>query len=104
MRDALTDIKVLTAGGKQAFETDRGAQQAVAYNLAVLGEAARALSPRQHGHDPILAAAAAELGRPRSSRSVRTTVRRAACLCLLLEGLHILLGADLALEQTVVAL
>lgn len=45
MRDALTDIKVLTASGKQAFAADRSAQQAVAYNLAVLGEAARALSP-----------------------------------------------------------
>ncbi len=45
MRDALTDIKALTADGRQAFETDRGAQQAVAYNLAVLGEAARVLSP-----------------------------------------------------------
>jgi hypothetical protein len=30
MRDALTDVKALTAGGKQAFETDRSAQQAVA--------------------------------------------------------------------------
>jgi uncharacterized protein with HEPN domain len=45
MRDALTDIKALTADGRHAFETDRGAQQAVAYNLAVLGEAARVLSP-----------------------------------------------------------
>lgn len=45
MREALIDIKALTADGKQAFENDRSAQQAVAYNLAVLGEAARALSP-----------------------------------------------------------
>jgi uncharacterized protein with HEPN domain len=44
MRDALVDIKALTADGKEAFETDRSAQQAVAYNLAVLGEAARVLS------------------------------------------------------------
>jgi uncharacterized protein with HEPN domain len=41
---SLADIRALTADGKQAFETDRAAQQAVAYNLAVLGEAARALS------------------------------------------------------------
>ena len=45
MRAALADIRELTADGKKAFETDRSAQQAVAYNLAVLGEAARALSP-----------------------------------------------------------
>ncbi len=45
MHDALTDIKTLTADSKQTFEGDRIAQQAVAYNLAVLGEAARALSP-----------------------------------------------------------
>ena len=45
MRDAAKDIKTLTADGKQTFEQDRVAQQAVAYNLAVLGEAARALSP-----------------------------------------------------------
>jgi len=45
MRDALKDVKALTADGRQAFENDRSAQQAVAYNLAVLGEAARALSP-----------------------------------------------------------
>ncbi len=45
MRAALADIRELTATGRKAFETDRSAQQAVAYNLAVLGEAARALSP-----------------------------------------------------------
>jgi len=44
MRAALADIRQLTAGGRQQFEHDRSAQQAVAYNLAVLGEAARALS------------------------------------------------------------
>ena len=32
MRDALTDIRALTANGKQVFESDRVAQQAVAYN------------------------------------------------------------------------
>jgi uncharacterized protein with HEPN domain len=45
MRDALADIRTLTTDGRQAFEADRSAQQAVAYNLAVLGEAARTLSP-----------------------------------------------------------
>jgi uncharacterized protein with HEPN domain len=45
MREAVKDIKTLTADGKQTFEQARAAQQAVAYNLAVLGEAARALSP-----------------------------------------------------------
>jgi uncharacterized protein with HEPN domain len=44
MRDALADIRALTADSKQSFEKDRISQQAVAYNLAVLGEAARALS------------------------------------------------------------
>ena len=44
MRAALSDIRDLTAGEKQTFVGDRRAQQAVAYNLAVLGEAARALS------------------------------------------------------------
>lgn len=44
MRAALADITGLTADGRQAFVQDRAAQQAVAYNLAVLGEAARALS------------------------------------------------------------
>jgi uncharacterized protein with HEPN domain len=44
MRSALADIQALTRGDKKTFEADRFAQQAVAYNLAVLGEAARALS------------------------------------------------------------
>jgi uncharacterized protein with HEPN domain len=44
IRSALADIRELTLDGKQAFLDDRTAQQAVAYNLAVLGEAARALS------------------------------------------------------------
>ena len=44
MRAALADIRTLTNRGKDSFEADRTAQQAVAYNLAVLGEAARALS------------------------------------------------------------
>ncbi len=52
MRDALTDIKTLAAHGKQAFEGDRIAQQAIAYNLAVLGEAARALSPELRERHP----------------------------------------------------
>jgi uncharacterized protein with HEPN domain len=52
MRDALTDVKALTADGKQAFQADRSAQQAVAYNLAVLGEAARALSPELRERHP----------------------------------------------------
>ena len=45
MRAALADIQELTDGDRATFEADRHAQQAVAYNLAVLGEAARALSP-----------------------------------------------------------
>jgi uncharacterized protein with HEPN domain len=52
MRAALTDIQALTANGKQAFQTDRIAQQAVAYNLAVLGEAARALSAELRERHP----------------------------------------------------
>lgn len=44
MRSALADIRSLTGDDREAFDSDRGAQQAVAYNLAVLGEAARALS------------------------------------------------------------
>lgn len=36
----------------QTFEGDRIAQQAVAYNLAVLDEAARALSPELRGGHP----------------------------------------------------
>lgn len=54
MRDALSDIRTLTADGRQTFETDRVAQQAVAYNLAVLGEAARALSAElREGHPEV---------------------------------------------------
>jgi uncharacterized protein with HEPN domain len=45
MRAALADIRQLTKADKKTFEADRVVQQAVAYNLAVLGEAARALSP-----------------------------------------------------------
>jgi Protein of unknown function DUF86 len=45
MRAALADIRDLTQRDKETFRADRVAQQAVAYNLAVLGEAARALSP-----------------------------------------------------------
>ncbi len=52
MRAALADIRALTAAGRKAFETDRSAQQAVAYNLAVLGEAARALSPELRERHP----------------------------------------------------
>lgn len=44
MRAALADIRDLTQRDKESFENDRTAQQAVAYNLSVLGEAARALS------------------------------------------------------------
>lgn len=42
MRAALADIRELTEGDKESFDADRRTQQAVAYNLAVLGEAARA--------------------------------------------------------------
>ena len=45
MRAALADVRHLTEGEPATFAADRVAQQAVAYNLAVLGEAARALSP-----------------------------------------------------------
>jgi uncharacterized protein with HEPN domain len=44
MRAALADIRTLTEHGKEAVRTDRVVQQALAYNLAVLGEGARALS------------------------------------------------------------
>lgn len=44
MRAALADIQNLTNVGKEALRADRVAQQAVAYNLAVLGEGARAIS------------------------------------------------------------
>lgn len=52
MRAALADIRHLTQGGKKTFEADRRAQQAVAYNLAVLGEAARALSTELRARYP----------------------------------------------------
>jgi uncharacterized protein with HEPN domain len=52
MREALMDIKALTADGKRAFATDVSSQQAVAYNLAVLGEAARVLSPELRERHP----------------------------------------------------
>lgn len=42
MRAALADIRELAEGDKESFDADRRTQQAVAYNLAVLGEAARA--------------------------------------------------------------
>jgi uncharacterized protein with HEPN domain len=45
MRAALSDIRELTAGDKNSFKADRHTRQAVAYNLAVLGEAARSRSP-----------------------------------------------------------
>jgi uncharacterized protein with HEPN domain len=35
----------LATGDRDGFKADRHTQQAVAYNLAVLGEAARSLSP-----------------------------------------------------------
>lgn len=54
MQAALEDIAQLTANGRQAFDSDRPAQQAVAYNLAVLGEAARALSPELRDRHPDL--------------------------------------------------
>ncbi len=52
MREALSDIRQLTAQGREQFESDRSAQQAVAYNLAVLGEAARALSEELRERHP----------------------------------------------------
>lgn len=52
MRAALADIRHLTCGDKETFEADRSAQQAVAYNLAVLGEAARALPPELRDRYP----------------------------------------------------
>jgi uncharacterized protein with HEPN domain len=45
MRAALADIEDVTDRDKESFEADRVVQQSVAYNLAVLGEAARARSP-----------------------------------------------------------
>lgn len=52
MREALRDIRQLTAQGREQFESDRSAQQAVASNLAVLGEAARALSEELRERHP----------------------------------------------------
>jgi uncharacterized protein with HEPN domain len=52
MRAAIEDICALTERDKEGFETDRYGQQAVAYNLAVLGEAARALSSELRGRYP----------------------------------------------------
>lgn len=52
MRAALADIRELTAGSEDAFKDDRHTQQAVAYNLAVLGEAARSLSPELRDRYP----------------------------------------------------
>jgi uncharacterized protein with HEPN domain len=52
MRAALADIRDLTQRDKESFEKDRTAQQAVAYNLSVLGEAARALSPEIRERHP----------------------------------------------------
>jgi uncharacterized protein with HEPN domain len=54
MRAALRDIRDLTAGDKATFKADRHTQQAVAYNLAVLGEAARSLSPELRNRYPDL--------------------------------------------------
>jgi uncharacterized protein with HEPN domain len=53
MRAALADIRELTAAGRNAFQTDRSARQAVAYNLAVLGEAARALARLRERHPQV---------------------------------------------------
>ncbi len=52
MRAAIADIRELTDGDEDGFEADRRAQQAVAYNLAVLGEAAKALSPELRARFP----------------------------------------------------
>ena len=52
MRAALADIRDLTQSDKESFEKDRTAQQAVAYNLSVLGEAARALSSEIRDRHP----------------------------------------------------
>jgi uncharacterized protein with HEPN domain len=55
IRAALADIRALTADGRDRFLTDRTVQQAVAYNLAVVGEAARAPSDdfrQRHGDVP----------------------------------------------------
>lgn len=52
MRAALADIQSLTKDGKEALQANRVAQQAIAYNLAVLGEGARALSQDLRGRYP----------------------------------------------------
>jgi uncharacterized protein with HEPN domain len=52
MRAALADIRSLKGAGKDAFRADRTVQQAVALNLAVLGEAARALSEQFRQRHP----------------------------------------------------
>jgi len=51
MRAAIADIRELTQSDEDGFEVDRRAQQTVAYNLAVLGEA-RALSPKLRDRYP----------------------------------------------------
>jgi uncharacterized protein with HEPN domain len=45
MRAAVEDIRRVTEGERDSLKADRHIQQAVAYNLAVLGEAARSLAP-----------------------------------------------------------
>ena len=40
LRAAVADIRRLTSGNRDSFKADRHIQQAVAYNLAVLGEGA----------------------------------------------------------------
>ena len=52
MRAAVADIRDLTERGRDSFQADRYAQQPVAYNLAVLGEAARALSSELRDRHP----------------------------------------------------
>lgn len=54
MRAAVADIQHLTAGDRASFSADRHIQQAVAYNLAVLGEAARSLAPELRNRYPDL--------------------------------------------------
>lgn len=52
MRAAVADIQHLTSGERDSFKADRHVQQAVAYNLAVLGEAARSLTPELRSRYP----------------------------------------------------
>jgi len=52
MRAAVADIRRLTSGNRDSFKADRHVQQAVAYNLAVLGEAARSLAPELRSRYP----------------------------------------------------